>query len=95
MANDFYSKMISGFAQGLGLGGQNHRISALKRGENEREKDALALFGELIGQDKSTGGNGEGNLIPLPHKEAILASLAPAIFSLYKSHRKKKRKTGL
>lgn len=92
MGNDFYSNMISGFAQGLGLGGQNHRISALKRGESEREKDALALFGELIGQDKSTGGNGEGNLIPLPQKEALLASLAPAIFSLYKSHRKKKEK---
>lgn len=91
MANDFYSNMISGFAQGLGLGGQSHRIGAFKRRENEREKDALALFGELLGEGDTQNG-GVGDVVPAPQKEALLASLAPAIFSLYKSYRKKKEK---
>lgn len=91
MENDFYSNLISGFAQGLGLGGQNHRISALKRRESEREKDALALFGELVGQVDNQNGGVDISL-QTPQKEALLASLAPAIFSLYKSHRKKKEK---
>lgn len=91
MANDFYSNMIAGFAQGLGLGGQNHRVGALKRRESEKEKEALSLFGELINQEGNK--NGEvGDVDAIPQKEALLASLAPAIFSLYKSHRKKKEK---
>lgn len=92
MANDFYSTLIAGFAQGLGLGAQNHRSGAIRRGESERERDALSLFSELIGQKESAGGNDDGNLLAVPQKEALLASLAPAIFSLYKSHRKQKEK---
>ncbi|MBK6680398.1 MAG: hypothetical protein IPG53_10400 [Ignavibacteriales bacterium] len=91
MANDFYTNLISGFAQGLGLGGQNHRIGVLKRGSVERENDALALFGELLQQEDAENG-GVGDATQTPQKEALLASLAPAIFSLYKYHRKKKEK---
>ncbi len=91
MANDFYTNLISGFAQGLGLGGQNHRIGVLKRGSVERENDALALFGELLQQEDAENG-GVGDSTQTPQKEALLASLAPAIFSLYKYHRKKKEK---
>lgn len=91
MENDFYTNLISGFAQGLGLGGQNHRIGALKRREKKRENDALSLFGELINQEDNQNG-GVDITLQTPQKEALLASLAPAIFSLYKSHRKKKEK---
>jgi hypothetical protein len=79
MANDFYTNLISGFAQGLGLGGQNHRIGVLKRGSVERENDALALFGELLQQEDAENG-GVGDSTQTPQKEALLASLAPAIF---------------
>ncbi|MBP7542330.1 MAG: hypothetical protein KA747_01865 [Ignavibacteriaceae bacterium] len=91
MANDFYTNLISGFAQGLGLGGQNHRIGVLKRGSVERENDALALFGELLQQEDAENG-GVGDSTQTPQNEALLASIAPAIFSLYKYHRKKKGK---
>jgi hypothetical protein len=92
MANDFYSNLISGFAQGLGLGGRNFRQGEIRRGEIERESESLSLFDELVKQVDSADGTVTDDSTQIPQKEALLATLAPGILSFYKSYRKKKGK---
>jgi hypothetical protein len=91
MANDFYTNLISGFAQGLGLGGQNHRIGVLKRGSVERENDALALFGELLQQEDAENG-GVGDSTQTPKKRHFSHPLHPPFFHFISTTERKKRK---
>lgn len=87
MAEDFYKNLISGFARGLGLGG-NAAGAGIKRRRSRDELDEITgLLGELTG-----GGALEGEA-PLPQKEALLAALSPGVFRLYEKFRASKKKT--
>lgn len=87
MAEDFYKNLISGFARGLGLGGNSAGDGIRRRRSRDEVDEITGLLGELTGS-----GAKEGEA-PLPEKEALLAALSPAVFRVYEKYRASRKKT--
>jgi hypothetical protein len=93
MSSDFYSNMIDGFVKGMSLGSENYKNFAIRNEKDKKITDVIALFDELQNSLTDINSGALGGGAPSAKKEALLATLAPGVFSIYKSKKDANRRT--